>query len=241
MIFLTEIVEFLDRLMKAERYQGKKDQNGVYIGSERPIKRLGLALEPWTGMTAWARDLDALFLHRPWRLEPSHLTADTGVFSYHLAFDETFTLGLNPRLAAALGMTEIEVYGEKEGRPIGMIGQIPAQDFSSFGRRVAELFGGHDAALAGPLGEGGIITRVAVVGGMNDKLVREAVAGGAEVYVSGEWREPARQAVRETGVGVILTGHRRSEEWGLGQLAKVIGERWPEIEVVTQPPDLKAF
>ena len=34
------------------------------------------------------------------------------------AFDERLTLGFNPRLAAVLGMSTLEVLGEKEGRAI---------------------------------------------------------------------------------------------------------------------------
>jgi putative NIF3 family GTP cyclohydrolase 1 type 2 len=50
---------------------------------------------------------------------------------------------------------------------------------------------------------------------MNDVLVREADRRGARLYVTGQWRERAETAVRETGIGVVIVGHRRSEEWGL--------------------------
>ena len=63
---------------------------------------------------------------------------------------------------------------------------------------------------------------------MNDRLVRAAHAAGAGVYVTGQWREPARKAVLETGLGVVCVGHRRSEEWGLRTLARLLGEN-PEL------------
>lgn len=74
--------------------------------------------------------------------------------------------------------------------------------------------------------------RVAVVGAMTDALVREAADRGAQIYVTGQYRQPAREAVRETGIGVIAVGHRRSEIWGLRALAGVIRERWSMIEVI---------
>jgi len=72
---------------------------------------------------------------------------------------------------------------------------------------------------------------VAVVAAMTDPLVREA-ARGAEVYVMGHFRQPAKEAVLNTGIGVIVVGHRRSEEWGLRALAGVLRERWCGLEVL---------
>ena len=70
------------------------------------------------------------------------------------------------------------------------------------------------------------------MGAMNDALVREADARGARVYVTGQWRVPATEAVNETGIGVVCVGHRRSEEWGLRALAGLLRERWATLRVI---------
>ena len=67
---------------------------------------------------------------------------------------------------------------------------------------------------------------------MSDALVREADVRGADLYVTGQLRQPAEIAAVETGIGVIAVGHRRSEEWGLRAIAHVLQERWYELEVV---------
>lgn len=174
MLRLDELAQFLDQYFAVQCFGD--DQGGVYRQSTRPIQRLGLALEPWNELSHWVgkNHLDALFLHRPWTLE-AQLEPDVGVVAYHLAFDERLTLGFNPRLAIALGLSGLEVLGEKAGRPIGMIGEILPQSFASYCHWLDQVFGGCDAAELGGCQQVG---RVAVVGAMSDALVREAAARG---------------------------------------------------------------
>jgi len=129
----------------------------VYL-STRPIARFGLALEPWVELAEWAsaEQLDAYFTS-PWQLQLGQLASDVGVVAYHLAFDEHLTLGFNPRLAAVLGMSTLEVLGEKGTS--GMLGNIPTQSFASYCCCIKEVFG-HEVR-ASVCHE---VSRVAVVG-----------------------------------------------------------------------------
>lgn len=230
MVTINDLAQFLDHFFAVERYG--EDQGGIYRPAERGVGRLGLALEAWPAIDEWAAKerLDAVFLHRPWKLQPWQLS-ELGILAYHLAFDERLTTGFNPRLADALQLSGIETLGEKDGRPIGMIGAVPEQSFAEQCALVDQVFGDHDEAQ--PAAEQRI-GRVAVVGAMTDRLVREAAERGAQIYLTGQYRQPARSAARDTGIGVIAIGHRRSEIWGLRALAGVIRERWSRIEVVLE-------
>ena len=227
-----DLEQFLNAYFAVER--SGDDQGGIYHLSERPIERIGLALEPWPQIERWVRDarLDALFLHRPWKLQDGELASDIGVLAYHLAFDERLTLGYNPRLADALGMTDLEVLGHKEGRPLGMLGTVGSQPLAHVRERCAAMFGGYNETVGAAEQ---VMERVAVVGAMNDELVREAVRRGADVYLTGQFRVPARLAVQETGIAVIEVGHRRSEAWGLRALAGVLRERWATLQAILSP------
>ncbi len=233
MIFLNDLARFLDDCLRRERFSDDETA-GVWRACGRPVSRIGLALEPWPGLENWAacERLDAVFLHRPFRLAPNALAPDVGVLAYHLPFDERLTLGFNPRLADVLGLTNVDVLGEKQGRPLGMIGDAPAAlPFGAWAAVLSNVFGGRDAARAPAAGNDTLIARIAVVGAMNNTLVHEAAQRGARLYVTGQWRERAEVAVRETGIGVVVIGHRRSEEWGLRALAGVLRERWAGLEV----------
>lgn len=213
-----------------------EEQGGIFRpGDGRPVARLGVALETWPGLARWAarERLDALFLHRPWRLAPGALAAGVGVLWSHLPFDERLTTGLNPRLAGTLGMEGVAPLGARDGRPLGMLGDVAPAGAGAWAARVAEAFGGQEAALvpdaAAP------VARVAVAGAMTDALVREAAARGAGLYVTGQLRQPARAAVAETRIAVVAVGHARSEWWGVRALAGLVRERCDGVEVAVAP------
>lgn len=169
--------------------------------------------------------LDALFLHRPWNL--AGLPADVGVLASHLPFDERLTIGFNPDLAEALGVTGIEVLGTNEGRPLGMVGDFGGGSFPQLIDRITAEFGAPEAVEPGSA-----IHRVAIVGAMTNALVREAAERGVGAYMTGQMRAPARAAVEETGIAVVAVGHRRSEVWGLHLLARQLREEWPGLSTL---------
>ena len=231
MPYLHEVASFLDACLGVQDYP--EERNGVLADTAKPLRRIGLALEPDASLRHWVQrfGLDALILHRAWRLDLGLLPPGIGLLAYHLPFDEHLTLGWNPLLAGVLGLTDLEVLGTKQGRPIGMIGRVEDADFVVLRGRIERELGGVEEVVL-PRKE--TVARIAVMGAMTEALVREAAARGAAVYVTGQLRVPARQAVEETGIGVIATGHRRSEEWGLRMLADVLRSRWPDLEVFTQ-------
>ncbi len=218
-----------DEVLNATLFAGTDEQNGWFLPSARSVKRLGLALEPWPAFGDWvaAERLDAVFLHRPWSLtEPQRhalQAAGIGVLAYHLAFDERFTTGFNPALAAACGWGAPEVLGYKAGRPLGMSCALPIPlAFDAVAAQLHAEFNGLEQVTPPVSGHDKPVARVAVVGAMTDALVREAHESGVGVYVTGQWRQPARGAVQETGLGVVALGHRRSELWGLRALARLL-------------------
>jgi putative NIF3 family GTP cyclohydrolase 1 type 2 len=226
---LDALADFLDALLVVE--PRGDDPAGIIVPTERPVRRLGLLLEPSADVGAWAMEnaLDAVFLHRPWGLAPDALPPGVGVLAYHRGFDARMSVGWNPRLAAALGMRGLRPLGEKDGAPLGMIGDVDAQPWEAFRALFEAELGGSESIIPPRRSE---IRRVVVVGAMTDALVREAAEAGADVYLTGQMRVPARKAVEETGVGAIAAGHARAEAWGLRALAASLRERFPAMDTV---------
>ena len=81
----------------------------------------------------------------------------------------------------------------------------------------------------------GEVTRACVVGAMRPALIYEAAERGAQVYLTGQYRKGAAQAVTEMGVSVFEIGHERSEVWGLRTLATTLREEFPNLKVVLRP------
>ena len=233
MVVLDDIRRFVDELLLIERFAGLDDLSGIDQPTVREIHRLGLTLDAWPGVDGWlgGGGLDAVLVHRPWGL-PLDRFPDLGVLAYHLPFDERLTTGFNPWLADALGMTGIEPLGAKQGRPIGMIGDVAEQPSALFAARLEGAFGPLPVMHAG-----GCVTlsRVAVVGVLWPELVAAASRRGADLYVTGTWRVRAADTVAATGIAVALVGHRPPEAWGMRTLGRLIGGRWPELAVAVAP------
>lgn len=227
---LAGLAASLDALLGASAETGERTT--LVRPQERGIERLGLALEPDARIAEWAREarLDALLLHRHWRLDPAALPEGVGVLASHAPFDERLGLGANPWLAARLTSAAMEPFGDRAGAPLGMLLALdaPAPAAEVHARLDAE-FGGVEAVVPGTAPT---VARVATARAMTDALVREATTRGATLYVTGQLRRPADAAVRETGMHVVAVGHARAERWSLALLATLLRERWPGMECV---------
>ena len=230
---LAALAAFVDEVLDADGFPGEPP--AVFIPSDRPVRRLGMALAPGEGLAGWvdADRLDAVFLHRPWGVADAGLPAGTGVLASHAPFDHRLTVGPNPDLARALRLRDPRPFGDKEGRPMGMTCDGVPADPAELIARITGLFGGVDEVLPGRADS---IRRVALAGGMTDVLVREAAARGAELYVTGQVRQPGVRAAAETGMGIVAVGHARSEVYGLRLLAAMIEGRFAgQVACVLDP------
>lgn len=226
---LHDIIAFLDEYLRTSTYP--PEQHAVLRASGAPIARLGLALDPEDAMRLPdVATLDALLLHRWWGYDTIPLSPDAGVVGYHQPFDDRLTLSDNPFLASLLGMMNAEPMHAGDGRLIGVLGDVPATDMNSMTSQLTVAFGGLDVSEHPSRAS---IARVAAVNAMTEALVHDAHARGADLYVTGQLRVPAKAAVAETGIGVIAIGHARLERWGLSCLESLLRERWPVMETVT--------
>lgn len=222
----------------ADRYWREGDPVGVWLGSPRPVRRLGLRLEAGRAPYAWADGLDAVLLHRPFGLWPARLPDGLGVLAYHRALDERFAVGHNPALARDLGL---EPEGEplrRGGKIVGLVGALPAPlAAADVLGRVADVLGGVEetaGAEAAALSGAADVSRVALVGAMTEALVAEAAERGVGVYVTGQVRRPGVAPAEAAGVLVAAVGQERAERWGLRHLGRLVAARWPDVEIVDE-------
>ena len=225
---LAEMATFLHMLLDMNRYP--TDERGtIYVASTRPIRRIGLALEPWPTLPSWLEheDLDAIFLHRPFKLDRDTVPPTRGVLYAHLPFDERLTVGYTPRLVEVLGLHARSPMGDKSGRPMGMVGELPKPVSTQEWRRtITDIYGGtEDVWDDGP----GEIRKIAIVNAMSPALVQEAANRGVQAYLTGQLREPARAACKTNLISAYGVGQRRAELWGLRTLAGLFRERWSTV------------
>lgn len=138
------------------------------------------------------------------------------LYSPHTALD-VVAGGTNDLLADALQLTDRTPLRPRTSRSgdgtvvgLGRIGRLP----EAISRPAALLalkraLGVEHALLAGP--HDGDVTRVAVGAGACGELYKEAIAAGAELYVTGEMRHHDALACAAAGLTVVCMLHSNSE------------------------------
>ncbi len=236
---MTTAADLADALREALRTSTfpADDPNGLWRGDgTRAVRRLGMALEPPPDLGAQIRhhSLDAVWLHRPWRAADGR-AGDVPIVAHHLSFDETLTPGFSPVIAHTFGLQSVVPFGEKEGRPLGMIGDVETRPLAAWIDTLQRAFGGYenlDDDVAGPA----LVRRVAFVGAFWPELVRAAAEREVDLYVTGQLRAPGREALRGTGMTALGLGHARCETWGMQKLAEIIRATYPDVEIVLLTP-----
>jgi putative NIF3 family GTP cyclohydrolase 1 type 2 len=193
----------------------------VRVAADGPLRRIGVALDAGTEVVDWAQaeGLDAVVLHRAHGLQ----TAPEGVG----------IVGCHDWLDAHIPVWLAEDAGLRSSAPLldhedVVVGTAPAD----LRERVRELLGGEESFHPG---EEEHVSVAVIAGAMTESLVRAASEEGASLYVTGQWRAQASNAVEETGIAVQVCGHRRLERWALEALADRLEERHEDLDVVVAP------
>ena len=183
------------------------------------VGRLALALDP-TDLPP-TLEADALFLHRSHRL--GNLFPHLSVLTSHDGFDAALTTGENRALARALGWQDVRLLTLQ--RAAGLIATAPQHNWPGLLAALEAEFGGLEEVVVPPVFQ----PRLALVNAMRPELLEELAAQGAGVLVTGQLRRSVLPRARELGLGVVALGHRRSELWGLRQLASELRGAFPEL------------
>ncbi len=186
--------------------------HGLFWGSAGPID------------AALARRLRVLFV------------ADMSLLAYHLPLDAHPDVGNNVLLARALGGERLEPFARHRGEPIGCLAELPGA-----GVPIAELLTRvREATTREPLAfDGGppLVRRIGIVTGAAADHFEEAIAAGADAFLTGEPTERVMAQAREAGVHFIAAGHYATETFGVRALGELLAERFGVRHVFLDIPN----
>jgi dinuclear metal center YbgI/SA1388 family protein len=150
--------------------------------------------------------------------------ADISVAGYHLPLDAHPDVGNNALICAGLGLERAEPFGEHRGRAIGFIGRSEeGVPFADLRARCARLFGQEPFVWdSGPE----VVRTVAIVSGGAPNHFGEAIAYGADAFITGETAEHVMAEARENRVHFISGGHYATETFGVRRLGELVAERF---------------
>ncbi len=162
--------------------------------------------------------------------------ADISLAAYHLPLDAHPELGNNALLGHALGAHELVPFALHRGRSIGFIAR-----FADEGVPASELFARVEQITereplifdAGPQN----VRRLGIVSGGGCDFLADAVALGADAFLTGEPTERVMAQAREAGVHFIAAGHYATETFGIKRLGEHLHERFGVRHVFVDVPN----
>ena len=80
-----------------------------------------------------------------------------------------------------------------------------------------------------------VLNRAAVLPGSGKSMTADALRNGAEVYITGDFGHHDGIDAVDQGLNVIDAGHYGIEHIFIGQMAEELKERFPEMEICTEP------
>ncbi len=227
---LSSLRDHLDGLLEAARF---KDYcpNGLQVEGRGEVERVlcGVTASQDLVDAAVAGGYDAVLVHHGyfWKGEDGRITGirkrrlasllsnDISLFAYHLPLDAHPELGNNAQLARVAGWNGEARFGEQDLICIGSPGQRASAG------EIAQRLG--VALKRKPLlvGDGTRkVERIAWCTGGAQGYFEQAIAAGADCYVSGEISEQTVHLARESGVAYIAAGHHATERYGVRALAE---------------------
>ncbi|QDX79966.1 Nif3-like dinuclear metal center hexameric protein [Denitratisoma sp. DHT3] len=231
-----ELGAYLESLLEVARY---KDYcpNGLQVEGRDEVRKLvcGVTASQDLLEAAAARGADAILVHHGWfwRGEDGRVTGirrrrlgtllahDISLFGYHLPLDGHGELGNNAQLALRMGWT---VDGRFADQDIAFLGR-PAEPLAA-----ADLAAALSRTLGRPaqlVGDGRRrVRRLAWCSGGAQGYFEQAIAQGADMFVSGEISEQTYHLARESGVPYVAAGHHATERYGVQALAEHLAARF---------------
>lgn len=256
---LHDLIAELDALLEPHRFEDY-GPNGLQVPGAREVLRVA------TGVSASVELFERAILERAqlilvhhglfWSGGPAAIDtamkrrlkllfdADVSLAAYHLPLDAHPRVGNNALIAAALGASEREPFALHAGEPIGVLAHFGGDGDRSGGSeglatgelraRVAELTQREPLVFdAGPER----VRTLAIVSGAGASYLDDAIALGADAFLTGEPAERVMTQAREGRVHFLAAGHYATETFGVRRLGELLGERFGVEQVFVDVPN----
>ena len=228
----AELLAACDALLEPAKFKDY-GPNGLQVEGKAKVSKIvsGVTASAAFIDAALAAHADAIFVHHGlfWRGQDGRvigwmkqrlakiLAADLNVLAYHLPLDAQTPWGNNAALATHLNF---EVTGRFGDQNLGLLGYWRAHPDGTTCEALAEHL---SATLHRPRAQifrqsGGIRTIAWCTGGAQGYF-EDAIAAGADAFITGEISEPQAHYARECDVAYFACGHHATERYGAPAVA----------------------
>ena len=156
---------------------------------------------------------------------------DVSIYSAHTNMDSAWG-GVSHLIAKKIGLVDVEVLSPQPGNPtagLGVVGNLPvAEDAMPFLNRVKTIFGVGAIRYSGNTQKA--VGRVAICGGAGSEFLRDAVACGADVLITGDVKYHEFMGDSDK---ILLAdiGHYESEHFTKEIFSEIITKKIPNFAV----------
>ena len=244
MTTVSDILNFVETLAPRSM---KMDWDNVGLNcghSDRPVKKILVALDPFTHVCREAKEVgaDLLVTHHALIWKPGFINdtnnqgrntlflIENGIahINAHTNLDQA-PGGVNDTLAKKLAMVNVEIINPKDGVGLLRTGDVPEQPLDAFLNRVKTLLGCEGLRYV----DGGKpVRKVAVGGGSCADGMKEVLAAGCDTFVTSDIKYNQFWDAKDLGLNLIDAGHFHTENPVVAVLAEKIAAAFPEIEVI---------
>lgn len=231
-----ELTRHLDELLESARFRDYCP-NGLQVEGRSALRLVVTGVSACQALLDAARErgADAILVHHGWfwRGDDARVTGlrrsrlatllanDINLIAYHLPLDAQRELGNNAQLAQAFGWVADGRFGDQD---IAWIGS-PAQPttLAEVSATVARALRREPLVIGEPTRP---IARIAWCSGGAQGYFEQAIALGADAYLSGEISEQTVHLARESGVAYLAAGHHATERGGIEALTANLAARF---------------
>ncbi|WP_375212773.1 Nif3-like dinuclear metal center hexameric protein [Aquabacterium sp.] len=229
------LVNHIQALLEVDRFKDY-GPNGLQVEGRAEVRKVVTGVTASLALieAAIAEGADALIVHHGlfWRGQDGRVTGwmrqrlgqllahDINLLAYHLPLDAHASLGNNAQWGQRLGLVAEGRFGDQD---IGFIGAVPeALSLQALAERTQQAMGRAPVVVPG---DGRPLRRVAWCSGGAQGHFEQAIAAGADAFLTGEISEPQAHCARETGVAFLACGHHASERYGVQALGDHLATR----------------
>ena len=243
MATVADILKFVETLAPRE-LKMDWDNVGLNCGhSDHPVKKILVALDPFTHVCREAKEIgaDLLVTHHALIWKPGFITdldnqgrntlflIENGIahINAHTNLDQA-PGGVNDVLAAKLGLAHVEIVNPVDGAGLMRCGDVEEQSLEVFLTTVKKNLRCDGLRYA----DGGKpVRRVAVGGGSCAGGMAEVLAAGCDTFVTADVKYNQFWDAKDLGLNLIDAGHFHTENPVVAVLAEKISAAFPDVEV----------
>ena len=227
-----QLLTAFDDLLQPARFKDY-GPNGLQVEGKPEVARIvsGVTASRALIEAAIAAQADAIFVHHGlfWRGQDGRVTGwmkqrlslllrhDISLFAYHLPLDAHPELGNNAQLGIRLGLRATARFGDQE---LGFLGGrsdgAPFADAQALASHLERTLGRSVVQAGNGMRE---IRQVAWCSGGAQSFFEDAIAAGADAFITGEISEPQAHYARECDVAYFACGHHATERYGAPAVA----------------------